>query len=77
MDFEIGQIWEVPVSDMPEPLQSARPQLIRRGMLTGMTMENGAPIKLFFSCPMIPGRRSGEVHPNEWPENAQLLVPGS
>ena len=65
MEFEIGQIWEI--SWNPNEALTAKPPKSRTGVLLGMDKDAGMVVKLWFSCPMIPGRRSNDVHVNEWP----------
>jgi len=75
MQVEIGQVYEVQWTQGAEALPSQRVTTkTRRAILTGIELEGSVPTKLWFSCPILQGRRSGEVHMNEWSGiNAKFL----
>lgn len=64
VDPAIGQVWEVQwdSGDVLHPGVRGR-----RGVLLGMNIEHGGPTKLWFSCPMLKGRKTNEVHIRDWP----------
>ena len=67
MEFEIGQVWEHRFMAGSEALSTSRSShQSRRGMITGIEEVNGSPSRLYFSIPMVPGRKTGMVHANEF-----------
>ena len=75
MELEVGQVWEVRWIEGGEAMPSkAVVQRRRQGILTGIDFNGSIPTKLYFSCPMIEGRRNGEIQAREWTKvNATLI----
>jgi hypothetical protein len=64
MEPEIGQVWKV-LWDSGDAL---RPAIRGRiGVILGMDIEHDSATKLYFSCPMVKGRKTNEVSVRDWP----------
>jgi hypothetical protein len=75
--YEIGQVWEHRWKAGNEPYSTeARGFKSRTGVITGIEALNGAPSKLFFSIPMIDGRKTGDVYVNEFDALADTKLIG-
>ena len=75
--FEIGQVWQVEWTKGAEPMSTepgSGTPISRVGMLIGVEHHRGDPVKLWFGCPMLPGRKTGEVYVSEWPDAAVLVT---
>jgi len=64
MEPSIGQVWQV-LWDSGDVLAPGIKGRI--GVIVGMDIEHGEPTKLYFSCPMVKGRKTNEVSVRDWP----------
>ena len=75
-EFEVGQVWESLWARGTEPFSTEGAVSVKRrvGMITGIEQVDGEVTKLFFSVPMIEGRKTGEVYAKEFLSHRVALV---